>query len=510
MYRIHQIKMKPGEEKSKIPSLIRRKLKLPDLQINTWKIARESIDARDKRNIRMVYSVDFQCNRRLNLAAPPENVYKQPYCGFKPFRRPIIIGFGPCGIFAALILAKAGLAPMVLERGKPVEERIEDVERYWKTGISDRDSNVQFGEGGAGTFSDGKLTTGTRDVRIRKVLEEFVHAGGGEEILYKQKPHIGTDVLRDVVRNLRNKIIDAGGEIRFASRVETFHVIQDRLVGITLATGEYIETDYVILAIGHSSRDTFRALEAVGVPMEPKPFSMGVRVEHPQRLIDEAQYGDSDLAKILGPAEYKLSHRCRNGRGVYTFCMCPGGSIISAGTERGGIVINGMSNHARDGKYGNSAVLVDVRTEDFLEADKKEDPLAGMEFQRKYERLAFRQGRGKPPETIYGRLEGSPVGESLPGFVTESILEAMPFFGKKLKGFDRHDTVMVGVETRSSSPVRILRSPQGESRIRGLFPAGEGAGYAGGIMSAAVDGIRVAERVIEKITSSEDSSPSSP
>lgn len=510
MYRIHQIKMRPGEDKSRIPLLIRRRLKMPHLDITSWKIVRESVDARNKGNIKVVCSVDFQCDQRLDLDPPPEKNYELPTVLVQPRKRPIIVGFGPCGIFAALILAQAGLHPIVLERGKAVEEREKDVREYWRTGIPHPDSNVQFGEGGAGTFSDGKLTTGTHDMRIGKVLEEIAAAGGGEEVLYKQKPHVGTDMLKGVVSNLRKKIIDAGGEIRFGSRVEDFDVSQGRMRGVTLAGGEYMETDHLILAVGHSSRDTFRVLEAAGAPMEPKPFSIGVRVEHPQRLIDEAQYGDPDLAKVLGPAEYKLSHRCVSGRGVYTFCMCPGGTIIPAATEKDGIVVNGMSYHVRDSKYANSALLVDVRTSDYLEKGKEDDPLAGMEFQRKYEKLAFLKGKGRPPRTTYGELEGSSVDSSLPDFVTDSILEAMPFLGRKLKGFDGHDTVMVGVETRSSSPVRILRDRQGQSCIKGLFPAGEGAGYAGGIISAAVDGIRAAEWVICTLTSLEGSFPSSP
>ncbi len=507
MYRIHQIKMRPGDDLSRIPLLIRRKLRMPDLVISHWKVVKESIDARDKKNIKLVYSVDFSCDTSLDLDLAPEVSYRNPMVEIKPKNRPIIVGLGPCGLFAALILSRAGLRPIVLERGKPVEERWEDVKRYWKTGIPDPDSNVQFGEGGAGTFSDGKLTTGTHDPRIRKVLEEFATAGGGNDILYKQKPHIGTDVLRTVVSNLRKEIIDAGGEVRFASRVESFLVREGALSGVVLVDGEILHTEHLILAIGHSSRDTFRTLEAEGVPMEPKPFSMGVRVRHLQEDINRAQYGDPTLAEVLGPAEYKLSHRCKNGRGVYTFCMCPGGEVISAATEKDTVVVNGMSFHARDGRYANSGLLVDVRIEDY--SVEKDDPLVGMEFQRKYERIAFAEGGGRPPQTTYEEFSDSAVSRSLPDFVVDSITEAMPYLGRKLKGFDKSDTLMVGVETRSSSPVRILRDKTGESTIKGLFPAGEGAGYAGGIVSAAVDGIRAAEAVIGKITSSTNSSLSS-
>ena len=482
--------------------------KADGISIENPEIVRESIDARKKPNVKMVYTVDFDYADEL----PFDRAFKREYVPLKLHRlvdfdyearkRPVIAGFGPCGIFAALVLAEAGLKPLVLERGKAVEERVRDVAEF-QSGQIDApyaESNVQFGEGGAGTFSDGKLTTGIKDIRIRKVLEEFVAAGADEVILYKQKPHIGTDRLQEIVKNLREKIIDLGGEIRFSKKLEEVITVQgehgnsrlDRIVVRDNETGETetIDTDTLILATGHSARDTFRMLYDKGIEMEKKPFSIGVRIEHPQEMINQAQYGDPKLAEIIGAAEYKLNHRCENGRGVYTFCMCPGGEVINASTEQETQVTNGMSNSARDGAYANSGLLVDVRV-----TDLGEGPLAGIEFQRKYEKLAW---ENKAVST-YGKFkdsESDPVRKSLPAFASDAIIEAMPHFGRKLKGFDREDAKMTAVESRSSSPVRILRDEHLEANIAGIIPAGEGPGYAGGIMSAAVDGIKAAEKVI--------------
>lgn len=511
-YRVTQIKIDPGQgieqlkkaTEKKVAKALRRGA--DGISIEKLEIIRESIDARKKPDVKLVYTVDFDFDGKLPFEEAVRKGYEPIERNGNCVHRPVIVGFGPCGIFAALILAEAGLRPIVLERGKSVGERVKDVLAFQtgKTDAPDPESNVQFGEGGAGTFSDGKLTTGIKDIRIRKVLEEFVAAGADESILYKQRPHIGTDRLQEIVPNLRHRIEALGGEIRFCSKMERLLTESDenggqRVCGITVrstkaaAAGdapETLRTDTVILATGHSARDTFRTLFEMGVAMERKPFSIGVRIEHPQEMINEAQYGDPSLADVIGPAEYKLHHRCENGRGVYTFCMCPGGTVINASTEPSTHVTNGMSNSARDGAYANSGLLVDVRTDDV-----GTEPLAGIEFQQRYERLAW---ENKAVST-YGSFrdeQQDPVRKSLPAFASEAILEAMPHLGKKLKGFDRADAKLTAVESRSSSPVRILRDDRMQASIRGLIPAGEGPGYAGGIMSAAVDGIKAAERVI--------------
>lgn len=533
MYRIHQIKLNLNENKDKIPGKILKKIGGRDLSITKWNIVKESLDARDKSNIMWTYSVDFELNKALSGSAlakmkkagaedAPNLVYQVSMVkeASAPKNRPIVIGFGPGGIFAGLVLAQAGLKPIILERGQNVDVRTKQVEKFWTEGVLDTESNVQFGEGGAGAFSDGKLTTGIKDVRIKKVLEEFVRFGAPEEILYKQKPHIGTDILRVVVKNIREEIIRLGGEVRFGSKMTSFetidgcikkvHVVNttkestgkdEDFVGNTTYT---LETDNLVLAIGHSARDTFRMLAKQEVSMEQKPFSIGVRIEHPQEIIDIAQYGKPGSELGLPPAEYKINYRCKEGiaegRGVYSFCMCPGGQVILASSEEEGVVVNGMSLHARDSGTANSALLCDVRTEDF----GSDDILAGVYFQEKYERAAYiNSGKlYKAPTATWGELrdgKAPQVEGSLPEFAVAAMREAMPNLAKKLKGFDRDDAKVSAVETRSSSPVRILRGQDGESvSIRGLYPCGEGAGYAGGITSAAVDGIKQAERIIAK------------
>lgn len=507
-YRIHQIKLNVDEEREDLEQAIRKKLKKQGLKIRDVVVVRESIDARRKPDIKIIYTVDFSCDEKLPLEIAVSKDYDAITKAIpepETLLRPVVVGFGPCGMFAALTLAEAGRRPIVIERGQNVEQRMRDVERFWHGGGLDPESNVQFGEGGAGTFSDGKLTTGIKDVRISKVLKEFVLAGADEEIMYKQKPHIGTDKLHGIVKNIRKKIELLGGEVRFGTKltgIETDNAEPiRRMTAVKVCSGgkeSSIETDSAILAMGHSARDTFEMLYETGIPMTQKPFSIGVRVEHLQSMIDEAQYGSIEAAEKLGAADYKLNHRCENGRGVYTFCMCPGGRVIDASSEEGSSVTNGMSNSARDGGYANSGLLVDVRTEDFM----SEHPLAGIEFQKRYEKLAYQNGRGKLPKTDYISFKKNcddPVRSSLPDFASEAIVEAMPFLGKKIKGFDRDDTIMTGVETRSSSPVRIDRDKDHQSVITGIYPAGEGAGYAGGIMSAAVDGIKTAEKVMKVI-----------
>ncbi len=517
MYRINQIKLDINESMDLIPEKILKKIGNKNLIMKEYQVVKESIDARDKSNIKKVYTVDFKVatkqkpkknvslvsNGKLRLEIAPDLTYKEVTPGEKVLlNSPVIVGFGPCGIFAGLILASCGYKPIIIERGSCVEDRVEQVERFWNEGVLDTESNVQFGEGGAGTFSDGKLTTGIKDYRIRKVLEELVLAGADEDILYKQKPHIGTDVLRTVVKNIRNKIISLGGEIYFNTKLIDVDIHNGSICGIEVIKNskekQKIKTENLIVAIGHSSRDTFHMLYEKGVVMKQKPFSMGVRIEHPQDIIDQAQFGN---IKGLPPADYKLSHHCENGRGVYTFCMCPGGEVVLASSEKDSVVVNGMSNRARNSGTANSALLCDVRTEDF----GSDHPLAGVYFQQKYERLAFvNSGRTyKAPVTTWEHFmvqdgHAKAVIDSLPNFVTESIIEAMPFLGKKLKGFDHKNAIMKGVETRSSSPVRFQRDENYQGSFSGFYPAGEGAGYAGGIMSAACDGIKAAEKIIEK------------
>ena len=516
MYRISQIKLALNEPKELLSKKIKKKLG-NSIKIKEYKIVKESIDARDKGDIKFVYTVDFDVEQRQgarkitlkpdpkkNLSIAPDMSYKAPEPGVRELKhRPVIAGFGPCGIFCALILAQQGYRPIVLERGKCVSERADDVQNFWAGGALNTESNVQFGEGGAGTFSDGKLTTGIKDPRIHKVLSEFVSAGAPDEILYKNKPHIGTDLLRDVVANIREEIIRLGGEIRFSSKLVGIDAPSGKIRAIKaedVLTGEIytLETENLVLAIGHSARDTFRYAHELGIEMSAKPFSIGVRIEHPQKRVDEAQYGKT---KGLPPAEYKLSHRCENGRGVYTFCMCPGGEVIMSSSQEGGVVTNGMSNHKRDSGTANSGLLVDVRVSDF----DGDDALAGVEFQEKYERLAYKNGGGRYafPKTCWsnfrdGDEDAKAVIDSLPSFAVESIKEAMPYLGRKLKGFDDDNAVMKAVETRSSSPVRFFRDDNLQGSLKGLYPAGEGAGYAGGITSAACDGIKVAEKIIEE------------
>ncbi|MDO4481766.1 MAG: hypothetical protein Q4C14_03430 [Bacillota bacterium] len=527
MLRIHQIKLDLKEDKSEIPVKIEKKLHIKKNSVLEWRIVRESVDARNKNNIKRIYTVDFSVKnpevllkkfKELKPAEPQnfevlsENVSGG---GEKPMNYPpYIVGFGPCGMFAGLVLARKGFRPVILERGKRIEERISDVEAFWKEGKLLPESNVQFGEGGAGAFSDGKLNSGIKNsYRTGFVLEELVKHGAPEEILYKQNPHVGTDILRKVVAGVREEILSLGGEIRFESCFTGIRSSGGRLWGVEINGEEICETETLIIAPGHSARDTFEMLRDAGLEMSPKPFSIGARVEHPQKMIDVSQYGSEAAAEILGAADYRLSYKCGNGRGVYTFCMCPGGYVVASASEQGGVVTNGMSYHSRAGKNANSALLVSVEPEDFGSGD----PLAGIEFQRKWEQAAFAAGGGNycaPAQKIGDFLAGIPsegpgevlpeyrpgvkwtdITPCLPEFAVEAMKEALPYFGKKIRGFDMGDGVLTAVETRSSSPVRINRNEDLQSVIEGIFPAGEGAGYAGGIMSAAVDGIRAAEKI---------------
>lgn len=504
-----------------------KKLRLSPKDLTGLRLAKRSVDARKKEDVHFVCSVEGAVpgsEDRLLARLRGNAVQKvKPYqyelpTAPAPELPPVVVGFGPAGIFAGLILAQCGQRPIIIERGLPVEERRRSIETFWAGGGLDSESNLQFGEGGAGAFSDGKLTTGTGDGRIRKVLEELAAAGAPQEILTDAKPHIGTDRLPGVVQALRKKIIALGGQVRFSTRLTGLEVSVGELIGIRAAAPageERIPCRRLILAVGHSARDIFTLLDWQGIPLEAKPFSVGVRIEHPASLIDWAQYGRFAGHPALGAADYKLNCRLPNGRGVYTFCMCPGGTVTGAASEPGGVVTNGMSAWARDGQNSNSALLVGVGPEDYGSAS----PLAGVEFQRAIEQAAFRLGGGSylaPVQRVSDFLEGRPttgfgdvlptyqpgvamgeIAPCFPGFVAESLRQALPRLGGQLKGFDQGDALLTAPETRSSSPVRVLRAENFQSpALRGLYPCGEGADYAGGIVSAAVDGIKVAEAVI--------------
>jgi len=494
-------------------------------------VARRGNDARRKAAIKLVYSLDVILRDEAEVLArfaddphvrpTPDTSYKfvtRAPDGYEG-PRPVVIGAGPCGLLAALVLAQMGFKPIIIERGKAVRERTKDTWGLWRRSVLDPESNVQFGEGGAGTFSDGKLYSRIKDQRHlgRKVLTEFVKAGAPDDILTEAHPHIGTFRLVTMVMSMRETIEKLGGEYRFQTRVEDFEVEEGedgtrRLAGLHLSTGEYLPASHVIMAVGHSARDTFHVLHNRGVHIEAKPFAIGVRIEHPQSWIDKARYGPNAGNDILGAAAYSLSHKCSNGRTVYSFCMCPGGRVVAATSEEGRVVTNGMSQYSRAEFNANSGLVVDIDPE----RDYPGDPLAGIAFQRKFEELAFKAGGSNykaPGQKLGDFLEDKPSAEfgevtpsyqpgvhltdlkqCLPDFVIESIREALPVFGRQVPGYDHPDVVMTGVETRTSSPVRITRGRDFQSlNTRGLYPAGEGAGYAGGILSAAVDGIRVAE-----------------
>lgn len=525
MIRVNQIKLSIDEDVSNIKKKLEKKLKVNSEDIISFNIFKESIDAR-KGEIHFVYTVDVVVKnedkilkKNKDISKTPDFFYVEVKEGKKALEnRPVIVGSGPAGIFAGLILAKRGYNPIILERGKDVEKRAQDVDEFWKTGKLNVESNVQFGEGGAGTFSDGKLTTRIKDKRCRKVLEEFVAAGAPEEILYSYKPHIGTDILKKVVKNMRNTIEELGGEIRFENKVTDFIIENGKITSLEINNDEILKADEVILAIGHSARDTYENLNKRAVQIRQKPFSMGVRIEHPQNLINESQYGKYKDHKRLGAADYRLTYQASNERAAYTFCMCPGGEVVAAASEENMLATNGMSEYKRDKDNANSALLIQVNTDDFGSSDV----LAGIEFQRKWEKLAFELG-GKnynAPVQLVGDFlndkESKAIGrvkpsyrpditltdlkKCLPEFVVETMKEAIVEMDKKLKGFAMEDALLVGVETRSSAPVRIERDEETleSTNTEGLFPCGEGGGYAGGIISGAVDGIKVAEKIIGK------------
>jgi len=546
--RLTDIKLPLDHPERALTDAILARLGIAADDLRGYTVARRGYDARKRGAIVLIYSVDVETPRegellqRLQREADtpqleanakqtasrfgptPDTSYR--FVGHAPSNlplRPIVIGTGPCGLFAGLVLAQMGFRPIILERGKAVRERTVDTFGLWRRKVLNPESNVQFGEGGAGTFSDGKLHSQIADKlhHGRKVLSEFVQAGAPEEILYVSKPHIGTFRLVAMVENMRATIESLGGEIRFSSRVDDVLVESDatgvrHVRGVMLADGEQLRADHVVMALGHSARDTFEMLHARGVFLEPKPFSIGFRIEHPQSLIDQARFGPQAGHPILGAADYKLVHHGRNGRSVYSFCMCPGGTVVAAASEPGRVVTNGMSQYSRNERNANAAIVCGITPEDY--AAYGEAPLAGVALQRHWEERAFALGGGEyeAPAQLVGDFlaerasrdfgavlpsytPGVRLGDlshSLPGYAIAAIREALPAFDRQLKGFAMHDAVLTGVETRTSSPVRITRGVDGHSlNTRGLFPAGEGAGYAGGILSAGVDGIKAAEAV---------------
>lgn len=528
MIRINQLKMHPGHSLEELQEKVSQFLRVPMEQIAQIKIHKQSIDARKKPDVYYSYSIDVvtaqeeKIKKKLKnkVQIVKETKYILPSVGIngrKSYKHPVVVGSGPAGLFCAYLLAKAGCAPILLERGGSVEERTRDVEEFWNTGKLKRSSNVQFGEGGAGTFSDGKLNTLVKDVlgRNQFVLETFVKFGAPEAILYENKPHIGTDILVDVVKNMRTEIIRLGGMVRFHSQMTDLKCEEidsaKKIVEITVNNHEKIETDILVLAIGHSARDTFQLLYDRQLQMRSKPFAVGVRIEHPQQMINHSQYGMETL-KDLPTAAYKLTTQLANGRGVYTFCMCPGGYVVNASSEEKRLAVNGMSYQKRDGKNANSAVIVTVAPEDF----GADHPLCGVEFQRRLEEKAYCVGEGKVPVQCFGdfksnrattklgqvepQIKGayklSNVRSIFPNFLSQSIEEGIIAMGEKISGFSREDAVLSAVESRTSSPVKIQRDEGFESNVRGLYPCGEGAGYAGGITSAAMDGMKVAEAIL--------------
>jgi hypothetical protein len=533
MIRVEELRLPLDHDAPALKAALLKRLAIKDADLVSFKIFKRAADSRKKSDIRLVYIIDAAIRDEASILKRFE---KDPHVGRTPdmtFRlaarapegadRPIVVGFGPCGLFAALILAEMGFRPIVLERGKIVRERTVDVFRFWRKGVLDPASNAQFGEGGAGTFSDGKLYSQIRDPGHlgRKVLTEFVAAGAPEEILYVARPHIGTFRLVSMVEAMRAKIEALGGEIRFEARVADIALSEmggrKRIGGVVLQNGEAIEASRVVLALGHSARDTFEMLHRRGVFFEAKPFSIGVRIEHPQSLIDRARYGKFAGDKILGAADYRLSHHAKNGRAVYSFCMCPGGTVVAAASEEGRLVTNGMSQYSRKERNANSGLVVSLTPADFP-GDAREDPLAGIAFQRHWEEQAFKAGGSTwraPAQLVGDFLKNVPSTDlraatpsyrpgvattdlslCLPDWAIEAIREALPVFGRKIRGYDMDDAVMTGVETRTSSPVRMTRREDRQSvAIDGLYPAGEGAGYAGGIYSAAIDGIKTAQAI---------------
>ncbi|MDN3612321.1 NAD(P)/FAD-dependent oxidoreductase [Vibrio ostreicida] len=531
MIRLTEIKLPLQHEESAISEAIIEKLGILPEQVLAFNMFKRGYDARKKTKIQLIYTLDVEVENEQDVL---EKFVSDPHVKLTPDmeykfvakapdnlnERPVVIGFGPCGLFAGLVLAQMGFKPIIVERGKEVRERTKDTFGFWRKRTLNTESNVQFGEGGAGTFSDGKLYSQVKDPHFygRKVTTEFVAAGAPEEIMYVSKPHIGTFKLVTMIEKMRAKIIELGGEIRFSTRVDDIRIEEGQVTGLTLSNGEKIDTRHVVLAVGHSARDTFEMLHQRGVYMEAKPFSVGFRIEHKQSMIDEARFGPSAGHPILGAADYKLVHHCKNGRTVYSFCMCPGGTVVAATSEEGRVVTNGMSQYSRAERNANSAIVVGIDPD----RDYPGDPLAGIRFQRELETGAYVLGgenydapaqkigdflKGSDPSQI-GDVEPSftpgikltDISKALPDFAVEAIREAIPAFDKKIKGFASDEGLLTGVETRTSSPVCIKRGKDFQSiNLTGFFPAGEGAGYAGGILSAGIDGIKVAEALAKSM-----------
>ena len=514
MLRVRQVKVKV-EEKDKLNKKIAKKLNIKVEEIKSIKILKESIDARMKPEIYYVYEVvvELESEKYIKRNNDIEDYIEEKYelIVNKKINKPIIVGSGPAGLFAAYMLAMEGCNPIIIERGEKVEDRVKSVEEFWNSGKLNINSNVQFGEGGAGTFSDGKLNTLVKDKenRCKKVFEIFIENGAPEDILYVNKPHIGTDLLRNVIINMRNKIISNGGVFMYNTTLTDLIIKDNKIEGIIVNNNEKLYTNTLILAIGHSARDTFEMLYKNNINMSSKPFAVGIRIMHPQDMIQKSQYGDN---KLLPPASYKLTHKCSNGRGAYSFCMCPGGFVVNASSEEERLVINGMSNRNRDEECANSAIIVTISSDDF-----GNNPLDGIEFQRKLESITYKKGNGFIPVQLYedfknnkesnafgkfnpvikGNYKFSNLNEILPKYICESLIEAIDAFDKKIKGFNREDAILAAVESRTSSPIRIERNENYESSIKGIYPIGEGSGYAGGITTSAIDGLKVVENLLK-------------
>lgn len=520
MIRVRQISV--DIQKNDLKTKVALKLNIKENDIKKIKINKKSIDARKKPDLYFVYEVDVEVenediilnkNKNIDILKTPNEEYKFYITGDKKLNhRPIIVGSGPAGLFTAYMLAMNNYNPIIIERGEDIDNRVKSVEKFWETGKLNINSNVQFGEGGAGTFSDGKLNTLVKDTlfRNKKVLEIFVENGANPEILYNNKPHIGTDKLREIIKNLRNKIIEKGGIFKYNSILNDIKIENERLKKVKI-NDEWIDTDILVLAIGHSARDTFKMLYDNKLNMEAKPFAIGIRIQHKQDMINKSQYGPK--ANLLKPASYKLTYKASNKRGVYTFCMCPGGYVVNSSSEENSLSINGMSNEARESENANSAIIVTVSPKDF-----GNNPLDGIKYQKKLEEDTYKIGNGKIPiqtfkdfydnkkttklgsinPTFKGEYTLSNLNNLFPHYINDVLKEGIKFFDKKIKGFACDDAILAAIESRTSSPVRIIRDEFLESNIKGIYPSGEGAGYAGGITSAAMDGIKVAEEIAKK------------
>lgn len=539
MLRLTEIKLPLNHDENALTAAILSKLQLTPEQLHSFTVFKRGFDARKKTDIQLIYTLDIEVDNEaalLKTFAKDPHVKPSPDTSYKFVarapaeltERPVVIGLGPCGLFAGLLLAQMGFKPIILERGKEVRERTKDTFGFWRGKELNPESNVQYGEGGAGTFSDGKLYSQVKDPKHygRKVMSEFVAAGAPDEIMYVSKPHIGTFKLVAMVEKMRAKIIELGGEIRFSSRVDKLHIDNGQLTGLTLASGEQLHSKHVVLAVGHSARDTFEMLYQQGVYIEAKPFSIGFRIEHEQSMIDECRFGPNAGNPILGAADYKLVHHCSNNRTVYSFCMCPGGTVVAAASEQGRVVTNGMSQYSRHERNANSAIVVGIDPE----RDYPGHPLAGIALQRQLEEQAFKLGGETyhaPAQLIGDFLQGKQSAELgevkpsytpgitltdlskvLPDFAIAAIREAIPAFDRQIRGFAKADGLLTGVETRTSSPICIKRGNDYQSiNVKGLYPAGEGAGYAGGILSAGIDGIKVAEALALAMLDTDNTAP---